>query len=91
MLEGEADGIVPQDRDSDGHNTVILEGPDGPVVERVCDLVARSFLGPCPQGHRVEHVNGDLSDDRAANLRYVATVPEDGTACLSASSTPSAT
>lgn len=64
-------GMVPQNRDSDGHNVVILESPDGPVVERVCDLVARSFLGPCPAGHRVEHVNGDPGDDRAVNLRYV--------------------
>ena len=64
-------GIVPQDRDGDGHNVVILEGPDGPVVERVCVLVARSFIGECPEGHRLEHVNGNLGDDRAVNLRYV--------------------
>lgn len=63
--------IVPATRDSEGHNTVILEGPDGPAVERVCDLVARAFLGLCPADHHVEHINGDLSDDRAANLHYV--------------------
>jgi hypothetical protein len=64
--------IVPQARDSDGYATVILEGPDGPAVERVCDLVLRAFRGPCPEGHRAEHINGDVTDDRLVNLRYVA-------------------
>ena len=67
--------LVPQTRDSEGHNTVILEGPDGPSVRRVCELVAEAFIKPCPPGHRVEHINGDLADDRAANLHYVP-IPE---------------
>ena len=63
---------VPHVRDSEGHNVVILEHPvNGPAVERVCELVLRSFSGPCPPGHRVEHVNGDLGDDNLTNLRYV--------------------
>lgn len=63
--------LVPQTRDSDGYATVLLEGPDGPAVERVCDLVLRAFRGDCPPGHRVEHISGDLADDSLANLRYV--------------------
>ena len=55
--------IVPQTVDSEGHSTVLLEGPNGPAVERVCDMVLRSFRGPCPPG--------DLRDDNLTSLRYV--------------------
>lgn len=57
--------------DSEGHSTVILEGPDGPDVRRVCELVAGAFIGQCPEGHHLEHINGNLGDNSAANLRYV--------------------
>lgn len=66
--EGEILTPIP---DSEGHNTVTLVGPNGPVVHRVCELVASTFIGECPPGQRVEHINGDLSDDCAENLRYV--------------------
>ena len=63
--------VLPATRDSEGHNTVILEGPRGKETRRVCELVAASFLGRCPARHRVEHINGDPTDDALANLRYV--------------------
>lgn len=31
-------------------------------------LVARAFIGPCPDGYEVAHINGDRSDCRAVNL-----------------------
>lgn len=34
-------------------------------------LVAEAFLGPCPSGMEVDHVNRDRSDNRLINLRYV--------------------
>jgi DNA-binding transcriptional regulator YiaG len=33
-------------------------------------LVMLAFVGPCPAGHEVRHINGDPSDNRLVNLRY---------------------
>jgi hypothetical protein len=35
-------------------------------------LVASAFLGGCPDGYECCHLNGDPSDNRASNLRYVS-------------------
>jgi hypothetical protein len=34
-------------------------------------IVAETFLGPCPDGLEVAHLNGDRRDSRLTNLRYV--------------------
>jgi len=34
-------------------------------------LVAEAFLGPCPSGHKLVHLNGDGLDNQRANLAYV--------------------
>lgn len=56
--------------------------PRGYVYVRLCvnraysghtihSLVAAAFIGPRPDGHEVNHINGDKTDNRAANLEYV--------------------
>lgn len=53
-----------------GHRGVILTDGDRRERPGVHQLVARAFLGPCPNGHEVCHNNGDPTDNRAENLRY---------------------
>lgn len=38
---------------------------------KVHRLVAAAFIGPCPDGHEVNHKNGVKDDNRPANLEYV--------------------
>ena len=40
-------------------------------VEYMHQLVAEAFLGPCPPGHKLVHLNGYGLDNRRANLAYV--------------------
>ena len=35
-------------------------------------LVALTFLGPCPQGKQINHKNGLKSDNRLENLEYIS-------------------
>lgn len=36
----------------------------------VHQLVLLAFVGPCPKGQEVLHINGDPKDNRLSNLRY---------------------
>lgn len=35
-------------------------------------LVAEAFIGPCPEGCEVDHINRNRSDNRVENLRYIS-------------------
>jgi hypothetical protein len=37
----------------------------------VHQLVALAFIGPRPEGYEVDHIDGDRSNARAVNLRYL--------------------
>ena len=51
-----------------GHLSVVLgHGENGRPVHQ---LVALTFLGACPKGMEVLHINGDPTDNRIENLRY---------------------
>ena len=51
-----------------GHVSVVLgHGANGSPVHQ---LIARTFLGPCPDGKEVLHNNGKPTDNRLCNLRY---------------------
>ena len=47
--------------------------PSGPDEEGeyMHQLVAEAFIGPCPPGHKLVHLNGDGLDTRRANLAHV--------------------
>ena len=47
---------------------------------RVAAVVLLAFVGPCPAGSEVRHVNGDPLDNRLDNLRYVPSRPTDDSA-----------
>lgn len=40
------------------------------VTTSVHRLVALAFIGPCPEGMEVLHINGEPDDNRLENLRY---------------------
>lgn len=40
-------------------------------------LVARAFIGECPEGYVVDHINGERTDNRLTNLRYLPRAEND--------------
>ena len=53
----------------------------GRVVAYVHRLVAEAFLGPCPQGYEVSHLDGVRWHCHADNLRYVTHRENQQTMC----------
>jgi hypothetical protein len=48
---------------------LVLNGkPRSKLVHR---LVMEAFVGPCPQGYEVNHIDGDKANCRLTNLEYV--------------------
>lgn len=53
-----------------GHLSTSLSR-EGVVVSReIHRLVQEAFVGPCPPGLEVRHLNGNPADNRAENLKY---------------------
>lgn len=53
-----------------GYRRVTLSRGTGSRLEAVHRLVASAFIGPCPDGLVVRHLDGDPSNNRAENLTY---------------------
>lgn len=54
-----------------GYHVIVFSVPGKKHIGRyVHRMVMETFVGPCPEGSEVSHLNGDNSDNRLANLRY---------------------
>ncbi len=50
----------------------MLSFKDGSVIHRkVQHLVARMFMDPKPEGHEINHIDGNPSNNRLDNLEWV--------------------
>ncbi len=59
--------LVPNPK---GYPTVGLNDGDRQETFRVHSLVAAAFLGPCPPGHEVNHIDRNRANCRLSNLEY---------------------
>jgi hypothetical protein len=57
--------------DPDGYNSVTIRVSGKVRCHRAHRLIAEAFLGICPEGHCVDHINKKRLDNRVANLRYL--------------------
>jgi hypothetical protein len=56
---------------SGGYYKTMLVRDDGKYVTRnIHKWIAECFLGPCPDGYEVNHINGIKTDNRIVNLEY---------------------
>ena len=53
-----------------GHLSISLRRNRARLERRVHQVVLLAFVGPCPEGQEVRHMNGDPTDNRLENLRY---------------------
>ena len=66
-------GMMSPCSDSDGYKQVRMGiGPTGKFFTKtVHALVCNAFIGPCPDGLEIDHVDGDKTNNRLANLERV--------------------
>lgn len=65
-------GLLKFDKSSHGYPRVFLhKRGDGGKRFQVHRLVMLTFVGPPPEAHEVNHINGIVDDPRLENLEYV--------------------
>lgn len=64
------DTVLKQKYAASGHHQVSFWASNKTTTKWVHRLVAETFLGPCPDGMEVRHLNGDPADNRVENLAY---------------------
>lgn len=70
LFHGEARALKPVV--TNGYHIARLSRPGQPLkAVAVHRLVMAAFVGPCPEGQQVDHINAVRSDNRLINLRYV--------------------
>jgi hypothetical protein len=57
--------------DGSGYYSVTLHRGREAKRMRIHRLVALAFIGPCPTGHVVNHIDGDKLNNHRSNLEYV--------------------
>ena len=62
--------ILKQHKDRDGRMRVGLWSNNRNHTRQVHQLVAAAFLGPCPEGMEVRHLDGDPENNVLSNLEY---------------------
>lgn len=68
---GAAPGRILHQFNKDGYRVVSLSVSGLPRRYYVHRLVAAAFIGPCPDGYIVNHVDGVRSNCKASNLEYI--------------------
>lgn len=71
--------LSPRPNDK-GYLRVALRGVDGTRDFYIHQLVAQAFMGGFTMGERLIHINGDITDNRPANLHPRSDIAERSTA-----------
>jgi hypothetical protein len=67
---GSAGGLLTPSRHSAGYWQVTLSLCGIPTKRTLHSLVAEAFIGPCPPGQEVRHLDGQRENTLAVNLAY---------------------